>query len=913
MGLDFAHPSLALLALPLLLVLVRWRNGRWPVDSLRLLAGALVLLALVGPSLRVGDESRDLVVLVDRSDSMPAGAQNDALEFVRLVEAAKGSRQRLVVLSFGAEPKVEHLPRGDERFPGFQSELDQGGSDLSRALALALELVPRDRPARLVLLSDGEWTGGDPGNEARAARARGIEIAARPVQRPGGADLSAARMDLPAELAEGEPFQFRVWVRAGAAREASWRLLVDGETRAEGRRTFEAGWNQLQLRLVLARTGVAQLRFELLDAADPVPENDSLAGAVRVRGPTRVLVLNEMGQTSALAQALASGGIAVETARPEDRRLTQVGLERYDAVVLENVSAARVGAEGTVALLRYVQDRGRAICMTGGRASFARGGWWRSALDPAMVVELDPRNEDRKLSVALGLALDRSGSMGATVGGGTKMDLANDGAARAIELLSPGDAVTLIAVDTRARVVLPLTRAENPELLALQARRVSSGGGGIFVHTALKALVRELEGATQANRHMVLFADAADAEEQEGTLELAEELAGAGAVLSVIALGTEADNDGAYLLALAKAGGGKSWFTQSAEDLPALFAEEVASATRGGLVEERTAVRSAPGLVELGATAEGFGAVDGYHLSRAREPAQVALELDDGKRSPLLVFGRRGLGRSGAYLGQVGGNLGRDLVDWPGFAPLASSLMRWLTGELPPTDVHGRAELVQGYLVVDVELGEDAARRIGEPALLARVLSPGGARDLTLERLHGGLFRGRMRLPELGVHLGRVVLPDGTGLDLAPVAVSSSPEFRAELDPGRGRRALERLGEVTLAAPVGNVEDLWLGPLGGARRLSLVPWLVLAGLVVFVVEVAARRLDLFPTALAQTRTKVRRAAPGREAPLRPSSGGPGEQPAPTPSDDPTGAAPAGGTGSLLEALRQARERRQERP
>lgn len=906
MGIDFAHPSLALLALPLVAVLLRWRNGRWPIDALRFAAAALALLALVGPSLRVGDESRDLVVLVDRSDSMPAQAREDALEFVRLVEAAKGARQRLVVLSFGAEPTIEHLPKGDERFADFQRELDQGGSDLARALGLALELVPRDRPARLVVLSDGEWSGADPLEAARAARARGIEIAARPVQRAGGADLAAARMELPAELAEGEPFQFRVWVRAGAAKEASWRLQVDGETKAEGRRAFEEGWNQLQLRLVLARTGVAQLRFELLDAADPVPENDVLLGAVRVRGATRVLVLNEAGQTSALARALASGGIAVETALPEDRRLDQLELERFDGVVLENVSAARVGAQGTVALARYVLDRGRGLLMTGGRASFARGGWWRSPLDPALVVELDPRNEDRRTSVALALALDRSGSMAAPVGLGTKMDLANDGAARAIELLSPGDAVTLIAVDTSARVVLPLTLAEDPSRLAAEARRVTSSGGGIYVHTALRAMVRELETASQANRHLVLFADAADAEEQEGCLELARELAGAGAVLSVIALGTQADSDGAFLVALARAGGGQSWFTESAADLPALFAEEVASATRGGLVEERTAVLAAPGLVELGASAEGFGAVGGFHLARRREPAQVALELGDEKRSPLLVFGRRGLGRSAAYLGQVGGTLGQDLVEWPGFAPLASSVLRWLTGELPPSDVHARAALVEGDFEVEVELGADAARRIGEPSLAARVVSSGGTKDLTLERVHGGLFRGRMRLPELGVHLGRVVLPDGTGLDLAPVAVSSSPEFRAELDPERGRRVLERLGEATGAAPVGNVEDLWLGPLGGARRLSLVPWLVLAALLVFVFEVAARRLDLFP--------KRRRVASfaGSTAPEGKAAGTADKDVSGAP-DAPAEGGAAGGTGSLLQALRQAREQRQERP
>ena len=36
------------------------------------------------------------------------------------------------------------------------------------------------------------------------------------------------------------------------------------------------------------------------------------------------------------------------------------------------------------------------------------------------------------------------------------MDLANQGAARGIELLDPSDAVTVLAVDSEAHVVVPL-------------------------------------------------------------------------------------------------------------------------------------------------------------------------------------------------------------------------------------------------------------------------------------------------------------------------------------------------------------------------------------------------------------------------------------------------------------------------
>ena len=61
---------------------------------------------------------------------------------------------------------------------------------------------------------------------------------------------------------------------------------------------------------------------------------------------------------------------------------------------------------------------------------------------------MEIREEQRKLGLAMVMALDRSGSMGASAGGSTKMQLANRGAATAIELMSAMDAVAVLAVDT---------------------------------------------------------------------------------------------------------------------------------------------------------------------------------------------------------------------------------------------------------------------------------------------------------------------------------------------------------------------------------------------------------------------------------------------------------------------------------
>ena len=118
----------------------------------------------------------------------------------------------------------------------------------------------------------------------------------------------------------------------------------------------------------------------------------------------------------------------------------------------------------------------------GGRRAYGGGGYHRSALEDILPITCELRDEHRKLSVAMSLVLDRSGSMGAGVaGGGTKMDLANRGAAAVIELLGPRDAVSVYAVDSAPHEVLELQAVTDAATLQSQVRRIESQGGGIYV------------------------------------------------------------------------------------------------------------------------------------------------------------------------------------------------------------------------------------------------------------------------------------------------------------------------------------------------------------------------------------------------------------------------------------------------
>ncbi len=76
------------------------------------------------------------------------------------------------------------------------------------------------------------------------------------------------------------------------------------------------------------------------------------------------------------------------------------------------------------------------------------------------------------------------------------------------------DAVAVYAVDSEAHEVVPFSAIGRDKAKMMDAvRSIRSAGGGIYVYTGLKAAWEALKTSTAGQRHVILFADAADAEE----------------------------------------------------------------------------------------------------------------------------------------------------------------------------------------------------------------------------------------------------------------------------------------------------------------------------------------------------------------------------------------------------------------
>jgi uncharacterized membrane protein len=837
---DCAHPE-AFLLVPLVVLLLRGRL--WPrpfVGCLRVLLVLAVAAVFAEPSWPGADDGRDIVLVVDGSRSMPDGALARAREYAAAVAGELQPGDRLGALRFGQRPVLDAVPQRPFAWPEVRA-VDVDGSDLGAAIAAGLAAIAPGRRGSLLVWSDGEHNGAALDAVVRQAARAGVRIDAWHEARQPGADVAVDAVSMPGEVARGEPFAIAATVLAGTAGPVRWRLLADGEVLREGEASLQVGANVLQFRHALQAAGQHEFAVEVVRPGDAVPQNDRGLATTRVVTPPRVLCVTPRGREDRWTRSLRSAGIEVVVTAPANAPLTAAALDGFRSVVLEDVPANELPQGGMTELMRWVRLAGGGLCMTGGKASFGVGGYHRSPLEEVLPVTMEIREEQRRFGLAMAIALDRSGSMTAPAGGVTKMDLANRGAAAAIELLSAIDSVALLAVDTDAHVVVPMAAVNDRNLLVAKARSIESSGGGIYVGAALHAAAAELVAAPQQNKHIVLFADAADAEEPGDYRTFVPSLVQAGVTVSVIGLGRATDSDGPLLEAIAKLGNGRCQFVEDAVELPRVFAQETIQVARSSVVEAPTAVAQRAGWLALGDMPGAFPEVGGYSLAWLRPRAELALVTTDAQQAPLLAHWQIGLGRAAAVLAEVDGPLSGGLASWDGYGDFATTLVRWLCGG-QTTGVFTQAQRQGQSGVFSLEV-DDARQALLDTARGVVANPDGSSRDLVWERVAPGRLLAQVPLTQAGVHRAAVQL-GGETLRLPPLCLPYSPEFAGQADARAGERTLRALARATGGSLQPGPAEVVHGERRSTGRFDLGPVLAWFAVLLLLAEIAVRRLQV---------------------------------------------------------------------
>lgn len=820
-----------LLFLPVLAAAVlRWPALRTPP---RLVCLALLMLTLLGPEIRRLGRGLELAVLMDLSASAADAMVPRQAEMQALLERSRTADDRLFYVDFASLAQV----RGetDEMVPSQRQE-----TRLNLAVRFALSRLSPDRTGRLLVLTDGYST--EPlGGLAERLQRQGVALDYRLITPLVKADYRVERIELPTKVQTGEPFMVEVHLAGQPQAEVSLELMRDGVSLGKNAVAIKDGVATARYAQRLIGSGAHLYTAIVTGPEDGRPGNDRAQKWIEVAGGPRLLLVTSYVDDP-LQKVLTAQGFEVQTVT-EPARLGPGELSGTKVVILNNVPAYRLPNEFLAALSFYVEEQGGGLVMAGGKQSFGSGGYFDSPIDHLLPVSMELRNEHRKLATAMAVVLDRSGSMSATIPGGReKMDLADEGAARSIELLGAMDAVSVFAVDTEAHEVVPLTRLESNRAPLLNAvRRISSAGGGICVPTGLRAARQQLLRAGVGQRHVLLFADANDATQELGDYpKLIRQMVSEGITISVIGLGNEHDSGGDFLKEVADLGHGRIFFNQSAEELPALFAQETVTVARSAFLTQPAGVNPAAGWMEIAShPLKWLSEIDGYNLSYLKPDATGAAFSIDEYQAPLVSFWQRGAGRAAAVSFPLGGDFSQRVRDWEQYGDCVQTLCRWLSGEALPPGLGLQTHLDGTVLRLDLFYDESWEKTLTEaaPRIVLGEGAAGTTREITWERIEPGHFRAAAPLePEKwvrgAIQAGKYTIPFG------PVMAGSDAEWTFE--PARLNELL------ALSHESGGVERVDLSSVWKAPRreefADLRPWLLTGLLVLFVLDAWLARL-----------------------------------------------------------------------
>jgi uncharacterized membrane protein len=846
----FVMVAVGLLALEGLLYWRRQSGGRLVLPAgggdrmaLAVRSALIVVLALtlLRPTLPRWVDRQNVVFLLDLSDSVSLAARERAWRFVNdAVQSLKtGDRHGLIV--FGEQAVVDQPLSGRNTVERPRAEVAGRGTNIHQAIQLALATLPPAQANRIVMLTDGRQNAGAALAGAQAAKNAGADLYYVAAPLTFTQEVVAESMVLPQEVKYGEPFQAKVVAWSHKDTPGRLSLFRNGEFLGSQIVRLNAGKNVFAYRQSLDQSGIHVYQASIEVEGDTIEDNNRSVGTVVVRGRPQVLLAEkDRSHAQSLAAALRSQNIDVTVVEPAGIPKDILGLQKYDGVVLSNVSSLKLTKPQMAHIRDYVRDHGGGLMMLGGEESFGLGGYYRTPIEEALPVTMDVKQKVEIPSLAVVLSIDRSGSMAMSTDEKiTKLDLAKEAAHLVVDLLDERNEVGVMSWDTEF-IWDASVRAARDKAAIHHSIATIKAGGGTDGYPAIKESYAVLFERPALLKHVIFLSDG---QMTRGDFQgLLRRMAKDKITVSTVAIGKDADVQ--LMVDVAKWGRGRFYYTEDSQTIPRIFTLETQLASKASLVEQ-------PFKPQLTAPAheavqeidwKGVPPLGGYVATSLKPTAELVLMSH--QEDPVLATWRFGLGRAAAFTSDAKAKWGVLWLRWRDFNKFWAQMTRWTlrsgsrsdttamvqrtdrTGEVVVDAVDGRGEFIN---FLDSQVG---------------VVAPNRERSvIDLEQIGPGRYRGRFPAPQEGVYLVGMAQRKGEqviGSQLAGLVVPYAQELR---DLGVDETLLRELAELTGGGALEAPSDAFLK----ARRQSRIaveiwPWLV--GLVAFLLipDVALRRL-----------------------------------------------------------------------
>lgn len=850
MGFDLTRPLLlGVGAIALAGVFFTWWRLAPPFSAgrARLSLGVRILLvllltgALAGFQLQTTPTAQSLIVAADLSASTQSAVDVEARTVQKILARRQGA-DRAGVLTFGRDPQVEVNVSSSPQFAQFQSQPNPNYTDLASALQLAGSILPTDTRRHIVVVSDGRANLGDAVAEARLLSAEGVRVDTVALPVPVGSEAYVVRLDAPSSLSQGQQAAAQALVVSNTASPATVRWYLDNTLLSTAQVELANGETTLSQTVKPTETGFHTVRVTIDPVRDTYSENNVGEALVQVIGPPRVLLVEQAaGDAASFEAALLSTGILETTVTPDQLPRTTAGLAAYQSVVLVNIPAASLGADGMALLQAATRDLGTGLVVIGGSDSYGPGGYAGTALETTLPVQIELPQKIQKPPVAVMLVLESTESPNG--------DQVLRGAAEAVlDQLTPRDMVGV--TDGTGIIVAPLTPLTDKAKVKAAIESMSLGDPPSYVPD-LNAAAQQL-GKTKASlKHIILLGDGDARDNYEPVIT---SLHNNGITVSTVAAGSFG-TDPVLMQQIATWGHGRFYQSTSVNDVPQIFLKETNESLKPWIVEGSITPHLASLIEALpGVALNAFPPLTGYVATTPRAAADVVLSSPQG--DPLLATWEYGLGRVMAWTSDAQGRWTADLLRWPSANQFFGDVVRYSLPQSgdPALQIETQVQGDHTHVLVTAPVFSGASVSV---SAVTPDLSDTG---LTLSATGPGRFEGDLPTDQVGSYLLHVAQSVGGVTKHANtfgLVVPYSPEYSGLGTDLNSLRAVAHAGGGTLITDLAQIYSLPVPPVHAAQPLDEL--LLVLAILLFPIDVALRRLIIRVEDVPVWRSAFRRA------------------------------------------------------
>ena len=870
----------------------RWR--RWIALALRSIVFTAIVVALADIQYQKRSDKLSVIYLLDQSLSIPIQQRQEMVKYVNASIAQNRDstkEDRYAVIVFGRDAAVEMplVEVGIALNPDVETILDPEYSDLSMAIQRAKAMFPFDSAKRIVLVTDGNQNLGNAQREAKAVTAAGVSLDVVPVMLTPRNEVAVEKIDVPSNARKGQPFEMRVVLGndapEGSEQTVSGKLTIYRKTaeRSEaivtqevdvppGKRVFSISEEIEQPDFY-----TYEAKFSPNDIADDgLAQNNTATAFSHVRGKGHVLLIenwDKQGEFDHLIERLRSEEIAV-TVTPSDRLFNSLAeLQRYDCVVLANVSRSTGTDADNVSsfsddqismLVRNTRETGCGLIMLGGPDTYGAGGWTNTELEKAMPVNFEIKNTKVAPVGALVLMM-HAGEMARSNYWQKRI------AFESIKILGSRDYCGLVQWNGTDQWLWGQSKGglirvgPNRKMMMARTDRMNIGDMPAF-DGAMKMAATAFAGVKDAAiKHMIVISDGDPTPTKQSTLNNLKKL---GVKISTVAVGSHGTLIGTpEMQRLANATGGKYYKVKSAKALPKIYQKETRRIARPLVYEPGSPFQ--PNITTqhemLQGIEGGVPPITGYVLTSVKDNPLVEVILQSPvpkteKNSTVLATWTYGAGKAVALTTDAGNRWANRWSDWEGYDKLFSQMVRWAMRPTGDTGNFSVATNVKDGKTQVVITAVDADEEfLNDQSMSGSVVAPDMASlPLRIEQTAPGRYVGEFPSDLAGSYL--IVVNPGPGR--APLRTGVNVGYSAEYRDNETNMALLKslAGMSAKDGPAGVLVETGLDlsqpeNLADANPFrrdlqqaisnqSIWPWVIMVGSCLFFADVFVRRVQI---------------------------------------------------------------------